>query len=57
MNHLQAHVLSFGDDPSRAGQLPVGEDIPINELSCGPSAMVIGPSDAVVEQKTAVTEL
>ena len=35
VHHLQADVLHLGDDPAGTGELPVGEDVAVDETARG----------------------
>src|SRR3546814_1166285 len=53
--HLEARVLGGADDGAGAGQLPVREDIAVDE-GAGVGRGVVGAGDAVVEQPATGTE-
>ena len=55
VQHLETHVLGLADDPARAGQLPVGEDVAIDESARRRFASVVGTGDAVIEQQPTQT--
>ena len=57
VHHLEPDVLGLGDDAARAGELPVGEDVAVDEPACRRPSPVLGPGDAVVEQQCAVAHL
>ena len=56
MHDLEAGVLRLGDDLADAGQLTVGEDVPVDERA-GLRALVVRAGDAVVEQAALGAEL
>lgn len=53
VQHLQANVLDLGDDLPRPGQLPVGEDVAVDEISCDGRGSIVRPGNAMVEQQAA----
>ena len=55
--HLETDVLDLGDDATRTGELPVGEDVPVDESACLGTASVVRTGDAVVEQTPTFTQL
>src|SRR3546814_19315573 len=51
VTHLEADVLDLGDDATRTGELPVGEEVPVDESACFGAASVVRTGDRSEERR------